>query len=99
MVNLIYSLFNVFFLFFFFLIIRRPPRSTLFPYTTLFRSLAGQLEVRAGDLRRQAGTADQRLLRPAQRGPAGVRRPAGRAGPPGEAAVHRDAGDPRRSAR
>src|SRR3712207_8871970 len=24
---------------FFFLIIRRPPRSTLFPYTTLFRSL------------------------------------------------------------
>src|SRR2546430_12223192 len=27
------------FLFFFFLMIRRPPRSTLFPYTTLFRSL------------------------------------------------------------
>src|SRR2546427_11924678 len=25
------------FLFFFFLMIRRPPRSTLFPYTTLFR--------------------------------------------------------------
>src|SRR3712207_2687049 len=29
---------------FFFLMIRRPPRSTLFPYTTLFRSLGGQLE-------------------------------------------------------
>src|SRR2546425_12810737 len=29
------------FIFFFFLMIRRPPRSTLFPYTTLFRS--GQL--------------------------------------------------------
>src|SRR3712207_8283664 len=30
--------------FFFFLMIRRPPRSTLFPYTTLFRSyLAGYL--------------------------------------------------------
>src|SRR2546427_4968089 len=29
----------VFFLFFFFLMIRRPPRSTLFPYTTLFRSV------------------------------------------------------------
>src|SRR3712207_7344625 len=31
------------FFFFFFLMIRRPPRSTLFPYTTLFRSglLAG----------------------------------------------------------
>src|SRR2546429_5384367 len=29
---------NIIFLFFFFLMIRRPPRSTLFPYTTLFRS-------------------------------------------------------------
>src|SRR6478735_11768849 len=28
----------LFSLFFFFLMIRRPPRSTLFPYTTLFRS-------------------------------------------------------------
>src|SRR5256885_10123427 len=28
-------------LFFFFLMIRRPPRSTLFPYTTLFRSREG----------------------------------------------------------
>src|SRR5258708_14753395 len=27
------------FVFFFFLMIRRPPRSTLFPYTTLFRSI------------------------------------------------------------
>src|SRR3712207_9057671 len=26
---------------FFFLMIRRPPRSTLFPYTTLFRSCSG----------------------------------------------------------
>src|SRR5579872_7554120 len=30
-----------FFFSFFFLMIRRPPRSTLFPYTTLFRSLPG----------------------------------------------------------
>src|SRR5256885_9092842 len=30
-------------LFFFFLMIRRPPRSTLFPYTTLFRSGARYL--------------------------------------------------------
>src|SRR2546430_6114202 len=29
----------LYFLFFFFLMIRRPPRSTLFPYTTLFRSI------------------------------------------------------------
>src|SRR3712207_7092063 len=33
--------------FFFFLMIRRPPRSTLFPYTTLFRSGLGHLEVDA----------------------------------------------------
>src|SRR4051812_50168228 len=31
--------------FFFFLMIRRPPRSTLFPYTTLFRSLVHALVV------------------------------------------------------
>src|SRR5438034_3622804 len=32
------ALFYFSFIFFFFLIILRPPRSTLFPYTTLFRS-------------------------------------------------------------
>ena len=31
---------------FFFLMIRRPPRSTLFPYTTLFRSLAGTSKIK-----------------------------------------------------
>src|SRR5215217_9267314 len=35
--------------FFFFLMIRRPPRSTLFPYTTLFRSR--RLRPRAGSSR------------------------------------------------
>ena len=34
----LYSFFIFLFVFFFFLMIRRPPRSTLFPYTTLFRS-------------------------------------------------------------
>src|SRR5437588_11348026 len=34
--------------FFFFLLIRRPPRSTLFPYTTLFRS-RGQREHALGE--------------------------------------------------
>src|SRR5436305_8140138 len=33
---------------FFFLIIRRPPRSTLFPYTTLFRSPLPDVPCRAG---------------------------------------------------
>src|SRR3712207_7025984 len=38
--------------FVFFLMIRRPPRSTLFPYTTLFRSLGWDLRRRGvGDLR------------------------------------------------
>src|SRR2546422_6831489 len=40
---------------FFFLMIRRPPRSTLFPYTTLFRSH------RAGPVHQIAG---RHLLRP-----------------------------------
>src|SRR2546430_12623281 len=31
------------YVFFFFLMIRRPPRSTLFPYTTLFRSIPEDL--------------------------------------------------------
>src|SRR3712207_8159297 len=35
---------------FFFLMIRRPPRSTLFPYTTLFRSQADPAQVDAGAL-------------------------------------------------
>src|SRR3712207_8649788 len=34
---------------FFFLMIRRPPRSTLFPYTTLFRSVRLAAAVRADD--------------------------------------------------
>src|SRR2546429_3989089 len=37
---------------FFFLMIRRPPRSTLFPYTTLFRSLFGGLAPPVNALRR-----------------------------------------------
>src|SRR6267142_2178429 len=36
---LFFFYFFLFFFFFFFLMIRRPPRSTLFPYTTLFRSV------------------------------------------------------------
>src|SRR5438034_4489139 len=39
---------HLFFLFlFFFLMIRRPPRSTLFPYTTLFRSAKAALAMLA----------------------------------------------------
>src|SRR3712207_7943357 len=44
---------------FFFLMIRRPPRSTLFPYTTLFRS---RWLVRA-KIRRAHGLKNRRLAR------------------------------------
>src|SRR2546430_13734444 len=43
--------------FFFFLMIRRPPRSTLFPYTTLFRSRTVSEEVAASSASRRAGAA------------------------------------------
>src|SRR5256885_8578919 len=56
-------------LFFFFLMIRRPPRSTLFPYTTLFRSI-GQLAL---ELLRNPGVVcvqeGQPLARRLARGP------------------------------
>src|SRR2546430_4121497 len=42
---------TIFHIFFFFLMIRRPPRSTLFPYTTLFRSPASTTSSR-GDTSR-----------------------------------------------
>src|SRR2546422_4770119 len=57
---------------FFFLMIRRPPRSTLFPYTTLFRSRASALapvlppgkkhRVDAGGRTSGGRLAEQRLL-------------------------------------
>src|SRR2546430_12783168 len=40
---------------FFFLMIRRPPRSTLFPYTTLFRSEIGEIRVEVGADRSRIG--------------------------------------------
>src|SRR2546430_7115146 len=43
-VILIYTLKTIATLIFFFLMIRRPPRSTLFPYTTLFRSPVQQVK-------------------------------------------------------
>src|SRR5436190_8956613 len=41
--------------------IRRPPRSTLFPYTTLFRSLVNRVDVRS---RGQRGDGDRLRSRP-----------------------------------
>src|SRR3712207_6938896 len=51
---------------FFFLMIRRPPRSTLFPYTTLFRS-ALEVVVQFG-VQRPLG---ERLLEPVQQAAVG----------------------------
>src|SRR2546430_10087241 len=49
---------------FFFLMIRRPPRSTLFPYTTLFRSLRRRATVdrHVGDARRERTAHAEDLL-------------------------------------
>src|SRR5438874_13106816 len=47
-------------LFFFFLMIRRPPRSTLFPYTTLFRSVP-DVAIVFSDLQGQAAPARERM--------------------------------------
>src|SRR2546429_7352414 len=47
---------------FFFLMIRRPPRSTLFPYTTLFRSLCLGFQ-QSGHMVYQLGTSGIPLLK------------------------------------
>src|SRR3712207_7846953 len=49
--------------YFFFLMIRRPPRSTLFPYTTLFRSSILQGRVREAQYRELATRGRAGLLR------------------------------------
>src|SRR3712207_8117729 len=49
------TVFGMFTIWFFFLMIRRPPRSTLFPYTTLFRSDAGGVAELAHHLQVVAG--------------------------------------------
>src|SRR3712207_8524695 len=50
-----YEIYNLCDLFFFFLMIRRPPRSTLFPYTTLFRSVLVVLVLPGADGALQVG--------------------------------------------
>src|SRR4051812_49819073 len=66
------------FTFFFFLMIRRPPRSTLFPYTTLFRSLArrdvlfekpGPAAQGSGEAERVHGRAGAAQVAPRRAGP------------------------------
>src|SRR5438309_8885802 len=73
--------FSFFCFFFFFLMIRRPPRSTLFPYTTLFRSRGvappgRRIPARAGPSTSRRGSARPSPVPPAR----GARRDAGRAG-------------------
>src|SRR3989442_9000656 len=67
------------FLSFFFLMIRRPPRSTLFPYTTLFRSGQRVPQVDGATGARRRPRDDPRLG--AVRGP-------GRAARPGRSEEH-----------
>src|SRR3712207_7438980 len=54
-------------LYFFFLMIRRPPRSTLFPYTTLFRSRPGGLDRHVTDHRHLAPRVGHRAARAVDR--------------------------------
>src|SRR2546427_11442662 len=49
--------------YFFFLMIRRPPRSTLFPYTTLFRSKSRGVSIAGAALARSQDAANGRLRR------------------------------------
>src|SRR2546426_1214599 len=55
-------------MFFFFLMIRRPPRSTLFPYTTLFRSLLAALDALEEEAVRPAVDLQERRHRGLQVG-------------------------------
>src|SRR3989442_4981734 len=59
--------------FFFFLMIRRPPRSTLFPYTTLFRSARSAAAARDPRRGREPGLVRAAAART---GSARARRPA-----------------------
>src|SRR6266850_3401444 len=52
---------------FFFLMIRRPPRSTLFPYTTLFRSAGGAPGAGQVPGLRQHGSVPGSAAQPADR--------------------------------
>src|SRR3989442_4922422 len=72
-------------IFFFFLMIRRPPRSTLFPYTTLFRAHA-RSKVQVEELHRHGRVPERRRrkrlgLRRAEKPGARPDRPCGRGDP------------------
>src|SRR2546430_14282687 len=74
---------------FFFLMIRRPPRSTLFPYTTLFRSRAQQPAVLLGLIEHVAplGSLEQPLPELRHLGAHGAH-PRKRRGPTSEERLH-----------
>src|SRR2546429_390155 len=66
--NSLYPLISTGIFFFFFLMIRQPPRSTLFPYTTLFRSPARlrkqqqELKSFSEEIRDRGGRPESRLI-------------------------------------
>src|SRR5438067_5815577 len=64
LIHIFCCFFPLFFPFFFFLMIRRPPRSTLFPYTTLFRSHAFARGAFGRDRRRPHQHAGRRSEEP-----------------------------------
>src|SRR6266481_1590923 len=56
------SVHSIFLFLFFFLMIRRPPRSTLFPYTTLFRSDRALADAKAAEAALGRGDISSPLL-------------------------------------
>ena len=54
--------------YFFFLRIRRPPRSTLFPYTTLFRSAGPLFKAIEDAIEKVGGSDDLRIIYPSPQG-------------------------------
>src|SRR3712207_8037416 len=67
---------------FFFLMIRRPPRSTLFPYTTLFRSERDRRQDGGALGLRRAPERQRAVVRPSDRLRRRHRRSPHRPGPP-----------------
>src|SRR5438876_9461504 len=83
----------------FFLVIRRPPRSTLFPYTTLFRSVVADTRDQREDARPLSNDPSPNLSDPPAAGLASKHRQARGQASQGAPRRHRDARLPVRDQR
>src|SRR5690606_41483946 len=67
LMSVLINFFSTSLYFFFFLLSPRPPRSTLFPYTTLFRSRTWRRATHTGNVLQAAGCETPRYARPVPR--------------------------------